>query len=49
MEASDVSADLTRVLVSESEIHAKLAALARRIEDDYEAIVRCWSGFSRVP
>src|SRR6195952_321360 len=36
MEASDVSADLTRVLVSESEIRAKLAELARRIEDDYE-------------
>jgi hypoxanthine phosphoribosyltransferase len=35
MEASDVSADLTRVLVSESEIRAKLAELARRIEDDY--------------
>ncbi|HEX3679918.1 MAG TPA: hypoxanthine phosphoribosyltransferase [Galbitalea sp.] len=35
MEASDVSADLTRVLVSESEIRSKLAELARRIEDDY--------------
>ena len=35
MEASDVSADLTRVLVSESEIRAKLAELARRIEEDY--------------
>ncbi len=35
MEASDVSADLTRVLVSESEIRAKLAELARRIEADY--------------
>jgi hypoxanthine phosphoribosyltransferase len=36
MEASDVSADLTRVLVSEAEIHGKLAELARRIEDDFE-------------
>jgi hypoxanthine phosphoribosyltransferase len=35
MEASDVSADLTRVLVPESEIRAKLAELARRIESDF--------------
>ena len=35
MEASDVSEDLTRVLVPESEIRAKLAELARRIEADY--------------
>jgi hypoxanthine phosphoribosyltransferase len=35
MEASDVSVDLTRVLVPESEIRAKLAELARRIEADY--------------
>jgi hypoxanthine phosphoribosyltransferase len=35
MEASDVSADLTRVLVPESEIRAKLGELARRIESDY--------------
>jgi hypoxanthine phosphoribosyltransferase len=35
MESSDVSADLTRVLVSESEIRAKLGELARRIEADY--------------
>jgi hypoxanthine phosphoribosyltransferase len=35
MEASDVSADLSSVLVSESEIRAKLAELARRIEADY--------------
>jgi len=35
MEASDVSADLTRVLVSEAEIHAKLAELARVIETDF--------------
>ncbi len=36
MESSDVSADLTRVLVTEAEIHEKLAELARRIEADYE-------------
>ena len=36
MEASDVADDLTRVLVSESEIRAKLAVLARSIEADYE-------------
>jgi hypoxanthine phosphoribosyltransferase len=35
MEASDVSADLTRVLLPESEIRAKLGELARRIEADY--------------
>jgi hypoxanthine phosphoribosyltransferase len=36
MEASDVSGDLTRVLVSEADIRAKLADLARQIEADYE-------------
>jgi hypoxanthine phosphoribosyltransferase len=36
MEASDVSSDLTRVLITETEIRAKLAELARRIEVDYE-------------
>lgn len=36
MEASDVSADLTKVLVTEGEIREKLAELARRIEADYE-------------
>jgi hypoxanthine phosphoribosyltransferase len=35
MEASDVSGDLTRVLVSEAEIRVKLAELARQIEVDY--------------
>jgi hypoxanthine phosphoribosyltransferase len=35
MESSDVTADLTRVLVTEHEIHDKLAELARRIEVDY--------------
>jgi hypoxanthine phosphoribosyltransferase len=36
MEASDVSGDLSRVLVSEAQIRAKLAELARQIEADYE-------------
>ncbi|MFD6053994.1 hypoxanthine phosphoribosyltransferase [Agromyces sp. NPDC060279] len=36
MHASDIEGDLTEVLVTESEIHAKLAELARRIEADYE-------------
>ncbi len=35
MHASDIEGDLTEVLVTESEIHAKLAELARRIEADY--------------
>ena len=36
MDAREIEADLTEVLVTEAEIHAKLAELARRIEDDYE-------------
>ncbi|MCM3658056.1 hypoxanthine phosphoribosyltransferase [Agromyces mediolanus] len=36
MHASDIEGDLTEVLVTESEIHAKLAELARRIEADYQ-------------
>jgi hypoxanthine phosphoribosyltransferase len=35
MESSDVTSDLTRVLVTEQEIRDKLAELARRIEVDY--------------
>ena len=35
MEASDVADDLTKVLLTEDEIHAGLAKLARRIEVDY--------------
>ena len=35
MESSDVTSDLTRVLVTEQEIKDKLAELARRIEVDY--------------
>jgi hypoxanthine phosphoribosyltransferase len=35
MEASDVQNDLTEVLFTEEQIHAKLAELARRIEVDY--------------
>jgi hypoxanthine phosphoribosyltransferase len=36
MDASVLEADLTEVLVTEAEIHAKLGELARRIEADYE-------------
>jgi hypoxanthine phosphoribosyltransferase len=36
MDARVLEADLTEVLVTEAEIHAKLAELARRIEVDYE-------------
>ncbi len=36
MDAREIDADLTEVLVTEAEIHAKLAELARRIETDYE-------------
>ncbi|QEO15072.1 hypoxanthine phosphoribosyltransferase [Agromyces intestinalis] len=36
MDAREIEADLTEVLVTEAEVHAKLAELARRIEADYE-------------
>ncbi|MRG60136.1 hypoxanthine phosphoribosyltransferase [Agromyces sp. CFH 90414] len=36
MYAREIEADLTEVLVTEAEIHAKLAELARRIEADYD-------------
>ena len=36
MHASDIDGDLTEILVTEAEIHAKLAELARQIETDYE-------------
>ena len=36
MELSDVAADLTEVLITEQEIHDKIAELARKIEADYE-------------
>lgn len=36
MYAREIEADLTEVLVTEAEIQAKLAELARRIEVDYE-------------
>ncbi len=36
MHASDIDGDLTEILVTEAEIHAKLAELARQIEADYE-------------
>ena len=35
MDVEDIRADLTEVLITEHEIHAKLAELARRIEADY--------------
>ena len=38
MDARVLEADLTEVLVTEAEIHAKLAELARRIEADYEGL-----------
>ena len=36
MDSREIETDLTEVLVTEAEIHAKLAELARRIETDYE-------------
>ena len=36
MESSDVAADLTRILVTEAEIRAKLDEIARAIDADYE-------------
>ncbi|GGF28876.1 hypoxanthine phosphoribosyltransferase [Subtercola lobariae] len=35
MDSRDVEADLSKVLITEAEIHAKIAELARRIEADY--------------
>jgi len=35
MEFSDVEADLTEILFTQDEIHAKIAELARKIEADY--------------
>jgi hypoxanthine phosphoribosyltransferase len=35
MEFSDIEGDLTEILFTEEQIHAKLAELARRIEADY--------------
>jgi hypoxanthine phosphoribosyltransferase len=35
MEFSDVASDLTETLLTQDEIHAKIAELARRIEADY--------------
>lgn len=36
MRAQDVQADLTRVLVTEEEIHAKLAEVAAQVAEDYQ-------------
>ncbi|MEF2977080.1 hypoxanthine phosphoribosyltransferase [Subtercola sp. YIM 133946] len=35
MDSRDVEADLSNILITEDEIHAKIAELARRIEADY--------------
>lgn len=35
MESSDIRQDLTEILVTEAEIHAKLAELAAQIDEDY--------------
>ena len=35
MELADVSADITEVLLTEQQIHDKIAELARRVEHDY--------------
>lgn len=35
MDVEDIRSDLTEVLITEEEIHAKLAELARRVEADY--------------
>jgi hypoxanthine phosphoribosyltransferase len=35
MESSDIAGDLSEILISEQQIHEKLAELARRIEIDY--------------
>ncbi len=36
METADIQGDLTKVLVEEKEIHARIAELCREIERDYE-------------
>ena len=36
MDVDDIRADLTEVLITEDEIHAKLAELARQVEADFE-------------
>jgi hypoxanthine phosphoribosyltransferase len=35
LDVEDIRSDLTEVLITEEEIHAKLAELARRVETDY--------------
>ncbi len=35
MDVDEIRSDLTEVLITEDEIHAKLAELARRVESDY--------------
>ena len=36
MELSDISDELTKTLITEDEIHVKIAELSRRIEQDYQ-------------
>ncbi|MGY6499159.1 MAG: hypoxanthine phosphoribosyltransferase [Microcella sp.] len=36
MDVDEIRSDLTEVLITEEEIHAKLAELARRVEADYD-------------
>lgn len=38
MEASDIGADLERVLLTEEQIHTRLAELATQIEEDYAGL-----------
>ncbi|WP_404312033.1 hypoxanthine phosphoribosyltransferase [Agrococcus terreus] len=38
MDFSHVEADLSKILITEEELHAKLDELARQIEDDYEGL-----------
>jgi hypoxanthine phosphoribosyltransferase len=35
MELDDVTADISEVLITEEQIHSKIAELCRRVEDDY--------------
>ena len=50
MDTRDIADDLTEILVTEEQIHAKLAELARRIEADYAGQRRsCSSACSRAP
>ena len=43
MDTADVEGDLTGVVLTEEQIHAKLAELCREIEGDYAGATCCWS------